>query len=492
MWHLYEKLNMYFPIANIQDGSCCLQNVRILAPEEQVLFPDCAYFASITPAFGWKQEQEDVLIISQKDMLIVHNVDFYDLLNKVMRIFDEYRYIGEALTKAVESDTPYNNLLKVIEEYYRQPMLIIDNNLKILSMTESINYIELWEHVHDGGHMPEGFLSVFDNSENNRKFLSCKGTFLMDPVNQKAKQIYRKLMVIPYSIKHFSVGKLLILFFSDEISKGDFLIAEVLTEYLKKAAMRLYDRNPQSVDHYLIRCIKESHYSEKEETVVYYLNSWKKDSRFNLYVFQERSGKLKEAELRWYCGLFEVNLDNICVFSIDNQIVLLALADRDIKQRILSIFQMNFQKFIFYSGSSISFCGLDKLAVYYRQALRAAEVAREINSPFVQFEEICCESLFDEIRGVFDWEPWIPEELQMLQAYDHKHHTDYFQTLYQYLEHNESLADTVKELHIHQSSLKYRLKKLDALMGFREKSNHYKKYLWITMCFMRLREEPKL
>lgn len=484
MWHLYENLRAFNPVANIQDGSCCLQNVRVLSGEEQDIFPDYAYLVGITPLFGWKVEQEDILIISQKDILILHHADFYSLLNELMNIFDNFRSLGNKLSVASESEDPYKDILDIIESYYHLPMCMIDNNLKILAITESISYMDLWENIDKYSHMPEGFLSVFDNSENNRKFFTCKDPFLMNPVNSAASQLYRKLLVIPFQIRQVVVGKLLINLFQDEVSEGDLLMGEIFSDYLCHATAKLYSRNPHRTDNYLIRSIKENFYSEEEEKVFYYANSWEKTDYFRLYVFQESSLRLKEVDLRWYCGLFELNLDNIFVFSMDNQILLLSPSQKDVSQKIQSVFRSNHQKFFFHCGSSIPFSGLRHLGIYYRQALAASDHACKTRACSVSFDEICCDALIREIHAGFCWQPWIPQELWYLKQYDQDNHTEYMHTLYQYLLHNESVTETAQVLNIHPSSLKYRLKKLEDLIQFCKGQDYYHKYIWFCLKFL--------
>lgn len=486
MWHLYEKLEMFSPVANIQEGSCSLENIRILYSDEQVLFSDYAYLVQITPAFGWSTEQPTLLIINQKDILILHDASFYELLNELMNIFDEFRHLEERLAAACQSEQPYQKLLEIIEGYYHRPMLIINNNLRILAMTDSVTYIDLWENVYVNGHMPEGFLTVFDNSENNRKFFSDKQPFLMNPVNKTASQFYRKLMVIPFDIKHFVVGKLLINWFEDEVSKGALLMGKILSEYLGQAALHLYSQNPHSVDHYLVRSIKENHYSAEEEQVFYYTNGWKKSDYFRLYVLQERNFALKEAELRWYCGLFELSIENIFVFSMDQSIVLLSPSEKEIHTKIVSTFRNNLQKFIFYCGSSLPFQGLEHLGIFYRQALAVSDYAKRHDVLFSGFEEVCWQVMTQEIKKEFCWQPWIPRELLRLQQYDKKNDTEYFKTLHSFLSCQKSLVRTAEQLYIHQSSLKYRLKKLELLIGFQKSHNydHYHHYLLFCMDLM--------
>lgn len=482
MWHLYERLEAFSPAANIQDGSCVMENIRILFSDEQVLFPDYAYLVRVTPAFGWGMEQSIVLIINQKDILILHHASFYELLNELMNIFDEFRQLEERLTAACQSEQPYRKLLEVIESYYHRPMLIINNNLRILAMTDSVTYIDLWENVYVNGHMPEGFLTVFDNSENNRKFFSDKHPFLMNPVNKIASQIYRKLMVVPFSIRHFAVGKLLINWFEDEVSRGALLMGEILADFLAQAALRLYGQNPHSLDNYLVHSIKENDYSAEEEQVFYYTNGWEKSDYFRLYVMQEKNAQLKEAELRWYCGLFELSIENVFVFSMDQSIVLLSSSDREIHTKIISTFRNSLQKFIFRCGSSLPFQGLEHLSVFYRQALAASEYAKRQDILFSGFEDVCWQVMTKEIKKEFCWQPWIPRELIRLQQYDQKNGTEYFKTLHTFLTFQKSLVKTAESLHIHESSLKYRIKKLEALINFQKSRDHNRYHHYLLFC----------
>lgn len=54
--------------------------------------------------------------------------------------------------------------------------------------------------------------------------------------------------------------------------------------------------------------------------------------------------------------------------------------------------------------------------------------------------------------------------LKMLEEYDASHHTDFYHTLYVYLSHERSIADTARVLNLHRNSLLYRLKRLHELL----------------------------
>ena len=238
LWHLYERLLEYAPTANITEGRCVIENVRIFSPSNQLYFTDYVYLVSLDAEYGWKTPQETVILFHRNDMIILHHATFHEVMNKIMDIFDQFRNIEQKLKQACQSDRPYEDMLTILYDYYHLPIVITNNNLKILAATPVIGAImNGWDIIFETHYMPVTFFSVFNNEENNRRFITCKHPFLMDPVNQNAAKYYRKLFVIPFEINQLSAGKVLINLFEDTISPGSLLMERSLRPGFQKFLM---------------------------------------------------------------------------------------------------------------------------------------------------------------------------------------------------------------------------------------------------------------
>ena len=58
-----------------------------------------------------------------------------------------------------------------------------------------------------------------------------------------------------------------------------------------------------------------------------------------------------------------------------------------------------------------------------------------------------------------------PPGLQRLREYDEQNHTDYMQTLLNYLQHERNVVETSEALFIHRNTLAYRIRKIEEITG---------------------------
>lgn len=477
IWHLYERLMEYSPTAHISNGACEIQDVRVLSPDGHVYFADYVYLVSLDPEYGWKTPQDTIILIHRKDMVILHNAAFYDVMNKIMDIFDCFRKIEQNLERACQSPDPYEDMLNILYDYYHLPIVITNNNLKILAATDVISAIaDEWDIIFKTHYMPVTFFSVFNNEKNNRRFITCKKPFLMNPVNPNAAKFYRKLFVIPFESNRISAGKVLINVFDETLSPGSLLMGDIFADYFSRISSA--DEDTYSMASYFENAIRRNYYSKEEERVIYNMRHWEQDTIFTLCVLKDSCRRLSIPELRWCCGILELNIQNSIAFTIDEQVALLIPRQHlSIEFLLTQVLENYVPGFSFQCGASLSFKNFQSLKSHYSQAVYSLNQIRGSSRNLMRFQEcgfhgICC-----EIADSFEWEDYFPPELQALEELDNKLHSDYYQTFFCYLENGQQLQPSSAQLHIHTNTLKYRLRKIFTFLDYQpddlEKRHYY-------------------
>lgn len=76
--------------------------------------------------------------------------------------------------------------------------------------------------------------------------------------------------------------------------------------------------------------------------------------------------------------------------------------------------------------------------------------------------------------------------IEELTAYDALYQTDYTHTLYTYIMNFRNMKDTAHQLNIHYNTLKYRLKKIDALLDFSLEDPDMLLLLYMSFIYMKL------
>lgn len=476
LWHLQERLLEYTPTANIADGQCSIQGARVLSLQNHSFFSDYVYLVNLDPQYGWAASQDTVILIHQNDMLILHHATFYDVLNNIMDIFDYFRTIEQKLETACKSNQPYENMVSILHDYYHLPIVIANNNLKVLAATEDIAAIkDGWDIIFETHYMPITFFSIFNNEDNNHKFITRKKPFLMDPANPSAAKYYRKLFVIPFETHQVSAGKVLINLFEDTLSPGNMLMGEIFASYFSKILPA--NEDPYHKTAYFEKAVLQGYYSESELYTIYSIQHWTAATNFYLCVIASSCYPLTLPELRWCCGILELNLQNALAFTVDGRIVLLLPEPQSSPVSTLDhVFHNYIPGFAFQCGISLMFHDFRCLHRYYSQGVFALQQLQKNAFTFMYFQECGFQGSCMEISNVFDWEIFFPQELQALETADSQQNTEYYHTFFCYLQNNQHLQQTATELHIHTNTLKYRLRKIFAALDYKPdqtEKNHY-------------------
>lgn len=112
-------------------------------------------------------------------------------------------------------------------------------------------------------------------------------------------------------------------------------------------------------------------------------------------------------------------------------------------------------------GVSNEFHDLLDLGRYYKEALRALEIAAFIKArdtvfyfaALLPFHLISCidKKILSNCQNVY---------YTRLKSYDSKHHTSYVETLYYYILYNCSIHDTAKKMCVHRNTMAHRIGKI--------------------------------
>ncbi len=78
------------------------------------------------------------------------------------------------------------------------------------------------------------------------------------------------------------------------------------------------------------------------------------------------------------------------------------------------------------------------------------------------------------------------EKLELIQQYDLKHHTNLYETLETFLNHDDHVQEAAKALHIHTNTLNYRLKRIAEMTGLNFRDPAQKMMIYIDIKIRKL------
>lgn len=120
-----------------------------------------------------------------------------------------------------------------------------------------------------------------------------------------------------------------------------------------------------------------------------------------------------------------------------------------------------------YAGMSNCFQDILKFEEFYNQALRAIElgVCHSDDPGLFCYEDFYLEHVTNIFTLNESSETFCHPRMKFLLDYDKAHHSQLAYTLYMYLLHERNLAATSEAMDMHRSSLVYRFRKINALIG---------------------------
>ncbi|MFG1956269.1 PucR family transcriptional regulator [Nonomuraea sp. NPDC049028] len=143
----------------------------------------------------------------------------------------------------------------------------------------------------------------------------------------------------------------------------------------------------------------------------------------------------------------------------------------------------------FSTGTSRPSPGADLLPEAYSQALKAARVGRQLHGPgaVAHFDQLGVYRLLSLVNDTEELHAFVRETLGPLALDDDAENSDLRRTLQVLLETNLNVAETARRLHFHYNTLRYRIGKLERLLGNFTDDPHLRLNLTLALHVLRMR-----
>ncbi|MCR4434927.1 MAG: helix-turn-helix domain-containing protein [Clostridiales bacterium] len=140
-----------------------------------------------------------------------------------------------------------------------------------------------------------------------------------------------------------------------------------------------------------------------------------------------------------------------------------------------------------YAGLSRCFHSLMELNYYYMQSLKAIELGIRKNKEkaFFTYEEYALYHLLDTHSNPAGLKEFCHPSILILMDYDRENNTRYTHTLYIYIVNRGNQAKSANALHIHRSTLIYRIEKIQAIMDLDLDDANIMHHLYVSFLILR-------
>ncbi|MEV0387231.1 PucR family transcriptional regulator ligand-binding domain-containing protein [Nonomuraea sp. NPDC050643] len=143
----------------------------------------------------------------------------------------------------------------------------------------------------------------------------------------------------------------------------------------------------------------------------------------------------------------------------------------------------------FSTGTSRPSPGAVTLPEAYSQALKAARVGRQLHGPgaVAHFDQLGVYRLLSLVNDTDELHAFVRETLGPLAGDDDAENADLRRTLQVLLETNLNVAETARRLHFHYNTLRYRIGKLERILGNFTDDPHLRLNLTLALHVLRMR-----
>lgn len=390
-------------------------------------------------------------------LIFVKNSSVEDVLNTVQRIFDYYSDWELKLGETMLSNADLKNMVEISYPIFKNSITIFDQNLNILSKTKIIdNKLTIISEEFPLSQMYD-VIGTMDNKKP-----------LPGPFFKKKGESTANYNVYGVNLFHESqhVGSAVLIEDTNKFQPGDFTLFQFFCEIIQKAIIRLHRSN--NISQLSLRNTLEKMIDGES-------------------VSQNKLNELQESDFDnviWQCIIIDIHKKNF-LLPVDYVCSTLeGLYIRSValyyKENIVYVFPVDknngnikIKKYLkgleIHGASSAKFKDLKDLPVSYKEALSILElqnvISKNDNTYLYEFEKYKFLYMLDKCTGDLPLENLLPIGLQNILIHDSKSKVNYWETLKIYLDNDENISLTARELFVHRSTLIQRIKLIEKSLG---------------------------
>lgn len=405
---------------------------------------------------------------SSSFIILEDTADIIDVFDYVLHIFQKYFSWDLALQRAVNTETPLDDMLEASIDIFQNPLFIHDTDFYVLACPKYVEGMTIWDTDPRTGRniVP---LNVINDFKIDTEYLHTLQTRHADmfSANQRGYRILYKNL---WNNTHYE-GRICVNELQSIIKPGDYLVLDylskmVLTCILRRNAfwMSMGHNSEQICEKILDRKITD----EREIGRLLRFWDWNMDDQYlvlKLGTEQESAHRFTVSAL----GHIEIQIAACHALFYDEGIVAIVnlTASHASPSQVVSSLSFLVREGLFKIGVSDVNNNFAHLPEIYTQAAIALEYGSNSESMIwcFYFRDYVLDYVFEKACEKLPWDFICAKQTKDLQEYDDKHNTKLNETLETYLHLERNVVQTAKTLFIHRSTLFYRLERIQKIIN---------------------------
>ncbi len=462
--------------------------IKMLTQNQSVFLPNVIYFGQVQmlPKNLHVNYCTNFLIYGPEDeclrayagstpmnlLYLGQTADPFSVYNRIQEIFLENQQVVTGMRlflDALFNDKGLQGICDVAYSFLGNPIFVIDTSYKHLAVsTGTIADSSLMKKETDLGQIEEeGIRFIRSSKLDDQVRKSSRPFYIHNPVH------HRGMLIGPVKIHDIEVGHVMMYEQNRPIAENDYELLHRLCRIISIELQKtdFYKRNKGTMYAYFIADLLDNNAGnierskERLATLGYVL----KDDLFILSV----SGKYNvtsEPRQDMIVSDLQAMIPGSLYVIYQNTIIFLINGCGENDNHSFSNEQVeNYLKANgLIAGLSNCFSNIQEIRKYYEQSLKSAQLGFKMkNVPGLYRYEVMSIFHILEICESNNYSPldFCHPALLVLKAYDEEKNTDFFNTLYQYLNFSQNTQQTANYLHIHKNTLLYRIDKIKKLTG---------------------------
>ncbi len=462
--------------------------IKMLTKDQIGFLPNVLYFGHISmlPKSFSSDFCTNFLVFGRKDLISMTNlenrpvnlmylgdtVDPFEIYNRIQEIFLESQQvvIGMRLfMDALFNDEGLQGICDVAYSFLGNPILVIDNSYKHLAVSTgatSDNPLFLKE-TETGQIEDEGIRYIRQSKLDDQVRKSNHPIYVHNPIHN------RGMLIGPIKIHDIEVGHVMMYEQNRPIGDNDYELLHRLCRIISIELQKkdFYKKNKGAMYAYFIGDLLDNRTGnielskERLATLGYIL----KEDLFILSV-SDKYNVTSEAKQEMIIADIQSMIPGSLYVIYQNSVIFLINGsdnpnDHSFNNPKVENYLKNNNLI---AGLSNRFQNIQEIRKYYEQSLKSAQLGLKMkNAPGLYRYEVMTIFHIMEICESKEYNllDFCHPALLVLKAYDEEKNTDFFNTLYQYLNFSQNTQATANYLHIHKNTLLYRIEKIKKITG---------------------------
>ncbi len=463
--------------------------IKLLTREQTVFLPNVLYFGHVSMlseqiSFDYGMNfmlygpEHKVLSLEDRHapitlLYLAKDPDPAVIYNRIQEIFLESQQVVTGMRlflDALFNDEGLQGILDVGYSVLGNPLFLSDNSYKYLAVSSGARADNpLMEKENNLGYIEkEGIEFIRRNKLDDQVRKNRRPYYLQNPIHN-----YKGMMIGSIKIHDIEVAHIMMYEQNRMFTENDYELLHRLCRIISIEMQKtnFYKKNKGTMYAYFIGDLLDNHSGNIEQsrerlaTLGYEL----KNDLFLLSV-SNKYNATSEAKQEMIISDLQAMIPNSLYVIYQNTIIFLINGCREEDNH-----RFNDSKVEEYlkansliAGLSNCFSNIQEIRKYYDQSLKAAQLGQKMdNVPGLYRYEAMSIFHLMEISESQDYNllDFCHPALLILKAYDEQKKTDFFNTLYQYLNFSQHSQQTADYLHIHKNTLLYRIEKIKKITG---------------------------